>query len=109
LSFISPYALLFFGKTCQSTKKTNENSFEIDDWIQMNLDKQTNELIRELKEKFHYLLEEKALRKNLYLQYENDLIETIIHLITKKDPKLFLIDEIDPKTKLVSQEWDDET
>jgi hypothetical protein len=83
----------------------------VDNWIQINIDNNTNDLIYELKEKFNYLVEEKALKKNLFLENEQDLIETIIHFITKQDQNLLLqkklIDEYSTK-KTKYEDWDDE-
>ncbi len=113
-SFISPYALLFFGKTQSSTEQSlnpTDKIISVDNWIKINIDHNTNELIYELKEKFNYLVEKKALKKNLLLENEQDLIETIIHFITKQDKNLVLQNKIlnDPsKTNLINEDWDDE-
>jgi hypothetical protein len=112
ISFISPYALLFFGKTQSSIEKSsNNNTILVDNWININIDNNTNELIYELKEKFNYLVEKKALKKNILLDNEEDLIETIIHFITKQDQKLLiqnkLIDDYSKK-KTLYEDWDDE-
>ena len=71
ISFISPYALLFFGKSQSKSSKetasnTNDNSLQVDNWIKINIDNNTNELIYELKEKFNYLVEKKALKKKSF-------------------------------------------
>ncbi|CAF4779237.1 unnamed protein product, partial [Rotaria sp. Silwood2] len=62
-SFISSYALLFFGKSQLTTEKStntitnNDNIILIDNWIKINIDNKTSELIYVLKEKFNYLVE----------------------------------------------------
>ena len=71
----------------------NNNTILVDNWIKINIDHQTNNLINELKEKFNYLVEKKSLKKNIFLKNEHDLIETIIHFITKKDKNLLLNNE----------------
>lgn len=95
-----------------ATSNSNENLFQVDNWIQINIDNHTNELIYELKEKFNYLVEKKASKKNLLLENEEDLIETITHFITKQDQKLLvqnrLIDDYSKK-KTVYEDWDDDT
>ncbi|CAF2507968.1 unnamed protein product [Rotaria sp. Silwood2] len=116
-SFISPYALLFFGKSQLSTEKytnttnNNDNIILIDNWIKINIDNKTNELIYELKEKFNYLVEKKALKKNIFLDNEQHLIETIIHFITKQDKNLLiqnrLIDDYSKKN-IIYEDWDDD-
>jgi hypothetical protein len=113
-SFISPYALLFFGKTQSSTEQSQNQTdkiISVDNWIKINIDHNTNELIYELKEKFNYLVEKKALKKNLLLENEQDLIETIIHFITKQDKNLVLQNKIlndHSKKNLINEDWDDE-
>ncbi|CAF0793937.1 unnamed protein product [Adineta ricciae] len=115
VSFISPYALLFFGKTQtsaeNSTIKSND-SLLVDNWIEINIDNETNKLIYGLKDKFNYLLERKAMEKNVFLENEQELLETIVHFITKQDRNLVLqnklIDDYD-KTTLVYEDWDNET
>jgi hypothetical protein len=56
-------------------------------------------------------VEKKALKKNLLLENEEDLIETIIHFITKQDKNLLiqnkLIDDYSKK-KTIYEDWDDE-
>ncbi len=56
-------------------------------------------------------MEKKALKKNLLLENEEDLIETIIHFITKQDKNLLiqnkLIDDYSKK-KTIYEDWDDE-
>lgn len=83
----------------------------VDNWININIDNYTNELIYELKEKFNYLVEKKALEKNVSLENENDLIETIIHFITKQDQNFLiqnkLIDNYSKKN-ILYEDWDDE-
>ncbi|CAF4899984.1 unnamed protein product, partial [Rotaria sp. Silwood1] len=116
-SFISPYALLFFGKSQLTTEKysnitnNNDNIILIDNWIKINIDNKTNELIHELKEKFNYLVEKKALKKNIFLDNEQHLIETIIHFITKQDKNLLiqnkLIDDYSKKN-IIYEDWDDD-
>ncbi|CAF1151787.1 unnamed protein product [Adineta steineri] len=113
ISFISTYALLFFGKTQISREKSSDSTNSIilvDNWIQINIDNKTNELIYELKEKFNYLVEKKALKKNIFLENEQDLIDTIIHFITKQDKNLLiqnkLVDDFS-KNKTVCEDWDD--
>lgn len=116
LSFISPYALLFFGKTqpCvdqDATSQTTDDIIMVDQWIKINIDSQTKNSIDELKEKFNYLLERKASTKNLLLDNEKDLIETIIHFITKQDQNLLmqrkLIDDYSKK-RIDYEDWDNE-
>jgi len=73
ICFISPYSLLFFGKTQSSTEKQSSNSTKnpndniilVDNWININIDNKTNELIYELKEKFNYLVEKKSFKKKI--------------------------------------------
>lgn len=109
MSFISPYALLFFGK---SELSTDGNHLQVDQWININIDNQTNELINELKAKFNYLLEKKALKKNVFLENEENLIETIIHFITKQDQNFLiqnqLLDHRLTKNSM-TEDWDEDT
>ncbi|CAF2129708.1 unnamed protein product [Rotaria magnacalcarata] len=114
-SFISPYALLFFGKSQLSheTNPTNndDNIILVDNWIKIKIDTKTNKLIDELKEKFNYLVEKKASKKNILLENEQHLIETIIHFIIKQDKNLVmqnnLIDDYSKKN-MINEDWDDE-
>ncbi|UJR24999.1 hypothetical protein I4U23_006360 [Adineta vaga] len=114
ISFISPYSLLFFGKTQRSTENSttkSTNTLLVDNWIGINIDDHTKNLIYELKDKFNYLVEKKAMKKNLFLDNEQELIETIIHFITKQDQNLVIQNKlIDDYTKksLVYEDWDDE-
>lgn len=113
MSFISPYALLFFGKSELSTgNSTDGNHLQVDHWININIDNQTNELINELKAKFNYLLEKKALKKNLLLENEENLIETIIHFITKHDQHFLIQNQLvdhHSKKKSIVEDWDEDT
>lgn len=84
----------------------------MDNWIEINIDNETNKLIYELKDKFNYLLERKAMEKNVCLENEQELLETIVHFITKQDRNLViqnkLIDDYDKKSP-VYEDWDNET
>ena len=106
ISFISPYALLFFGKT-----QSADADVLVDQWIPMHIDEPTKELINDLKEKFNYLLERKAAKKNVVVDNEEHLIGMIIHLITKQDRNLLLqrklIDEQTEK-EAKDEDWDAE-
>lgn len=106
ISFISPYALLFFGTT-----QPSDTDVLVDQWIPMRIDEPTKELINDLKEKFNYLLERKAAKKNVVVDNEEHLIGMIIHLITKQDRNLLLqcklIDEQTEK-EAKDEDWDAE-
>ena len=115
VSFISPYALLFFGKTQTSAANSTtkcDNSLLVDNWIEINIDNETNKLVYGLKDKFNYWMERKAMEKNVFLENEQELLETIVHFITKQDRNLVLqnklIDDYD-KTTPVYEDWDNET
>lgn len=81
----------------------------VDNWIKIIINRKTNNLINNLKEKFNYLLESTASSQNLLINNQQDLIETIIDLITKKDKYLFerrkLIDDYEKKN-MVYEDWD---
>lgn len=116
MSFISPYALLFFGKSQLSNDKSSSEEnllLQVDHWINIHIDCRTHELINELKEKFNYLLEKKALKKNLCLENEGNLLETIIHFITKQDRNFLLqnqlMNEDSSKKRSIVEDWDDDT
>ena len=81
----------------------------VDNWIKIIINRKTNNLINNLKEKFNYLLESIVSSQNLLINNQQDLIETIIDLITKKDKYLFerrkLIDDYEKKN-MVYEDWD---
>lgn len=65
-----------------------------------------------MKEKFSYLVERKALKKNICLENEQHLIETIIHFITKQDKNLLVQTKLNDdysKPNVISEDWDEET
>ena len=57
------------------------------------------------------MVEKKSLKKNILLENEQDLIETIIHFITKRDRKLQIQNELMDdysKQKRNYEDWDEE-
>ncbi|CAF0733195.1 unnamed protein product [Didymodactylos carnosus] len=87
-SLISPYALLFFGKSIQT-----KDGVLIDDWINININHKSFKIVDELKIKFDYLLEQKASKKSIQLDYEHQLIDTIIQIITKQDRNIGIVEQ----------------
>lgn len=111
---------MFFGKSqlasiqsALTTDKTNDELVRvlIDRWIEISIHRNTYQLINELKQKFNRLLEMKSSTKNSLFSNENELIDTIIRFITKKDQfpveQERLIDEYsENKQKPVYEDWD---
>lgn len=84
MSFVSPYALLFFGKTrLTTTNDDDEEEILIDQWIRMKIDRQTNILIDDLKEKFSNFLEKKVSKRNFGVENEKIFLNLIVDFITK--------------------------
>ena len=57
------------------------------------------------------MVEKKSLKKNIFLENEQDLIETIIHFITKRDRKLQIQNELMDdysKQKRDYEDWNEE-
>ena len=74
----------------------------------MHIDEPTKELINDLKEKFNYLLERKAAKKNVVVDNEEHLIGMIIHLITKQDRNLLLQRKLIDEQTEKDEDWDAE-
>ena len=96
LSFVSPSALLFFGKT-----RASDVVPLVDQWIPIHVDRATSESISELKEKFNSLLARKAAKKNALSENEEQLIQMIVQLISKEE-------RLVPERETMEENWDAE-